>query len=323
MSDMLKLLTVALCAIGWQIPALAVPPILDTNGHEIDQPQSEPLPSPLDPNGARSGFDIDRHGFEFQNNFPGPLTLKVPLPGLLGVLVKVPIDLSLNAYGLCGGMTYAAHDSYFYESTTESPVTTPDQLAVPTPESQLHQYLWERQMDSLKRDNWWAVRKLIDWTGRKLSRVRSMTRDEFENKVAVRINDGWAVPLMLVRGNKINGQLFTKNHQVLAIGYEYWTHNAGNDGWVVVTYDPNHPGKEKLLFLDSREEWVRDPNNGATYYDQQVFRGFFVAQYRGQKPYWADSVNPAPTTCHDPRGPAFCPGGKYDPLGTARIGLRR
>ena len=108
-----------------------------------------------DPDGADSHFSPVRHQFKFANGFQSGLWVDLPHFGR--------VDLASNSYGLCGGMIYAAHDSYWHESTTGQQTDTLKDTVVPGQGTRLRQYLWDRQMDSLKKDNWWAVRRLVDW----------------------------------------------------------------------------------------------------------------------------------------------------------------
>jgi len=226
----------------------------------------------LRPKGARSKFNLPRHGFKFVNSFQSKMVLKVPGVG--------NVNLASNRYGLCGGMIYAAHDSYYHESTTGRRTNTPRQTTIPPQGSRLRRYLWDRQVESLKRDNWWAVRRLLDWMARRQKKLNELSFKEFTEKIAPRINRGWAVPLLLVRTKWGQKGAFTLNHQVLAIGYR-----PNGSSWDIIVYDPNFPGRECLLHIGSRRE-----SGGGT------FRAFFVTKYRGQTPYWATQATAQPLT---------------------------
>ncbi len=255
------------------------------------------------PNGASSKFRIMQHGFNFKNNFRSKMI--VDLPGFGRV------DLASNRYGLCGGMIYSAHDSYWVESTTGRQTKTPDQAdgKIPNQGSKLRTYIWDRQMDSLKKDNWRAVRKLLDWmkkplddkkvAGVRVSKgLKTLTKREFSNKIAPRIDKGWAVPLLLVNAKYGDKNAFTRNHQVLAIGYQLHTRSDGKQEWDIRIYDPNCPDLVKTLHTGSRTNTCGNTK----------FRGLFVTQYRGQKPYWVSGDSPGPPS----RG--FKPGAEQSPL---------
>lgn len=260
------------------------------------------------PRGATSRFRIRDHGFNFVNAFTSRMILKIPGVGR--------VDLARNSYGLCGGMIYAAHDSYWYESTSGRRTTTPDRSGgrrdVPKQGSKLREYLWNRQIDSLKKDDWWAVRKMLVWMGKPLDDrrrkkgLKTLTWKEFV-EASRRMDKGWAVPLLLVN-TRLQGNLadaFTRNHQVLAIGYGRQVGPDGRRQWVVRTYDPNCPDRESRLYLTAR----------ANSCGSVRFRGFFITKYRGQTPYWGH---------REPR-PPFRPGAPEpslrDPFGTGGKGL--
>ncbi len=247
----------------------------------------------LNPNGARSKFDVKRHGLNFVNSFQSKMIVDLPHFG--------KVDLASSGYGLCGGMIYAGHDSYWYESTSGQLTKSPDRPGgrsdIPPQGSRLRGYLWDRQMDSLKAGKWWAVRKLAKWKEKSLEELKRLSSLEFTGKIAPRIDQGWAVPLLVVQSKK-----FTMNHQVLAIGYKQDV-GYGRKQWVIGTYDPNCPDMESKLYLESR----RNSCGGVQ------FRGFFVSKYRGQRPYWAAQRG-------GPGSPGSRSGSPRDPWGTGGKG---
>ncbi|MDH3692686.1 MAG: hypothetical protein OEU36_24935, partial [Gammaproteobacteria bacterium] len=155
---LVKLLVTAMVgafAQGW-----AAPPVIDGDGGEIvEPPHSGPWDGSLRVNGANSDFNMERHGFRFGNSWDD---LHINLPEPFG-----DVDLETESFGLCGGMIYAAHDSFYMESTSGRLVYTPGNEPLPEPESktkteirrnevpgpgsELRKYIWNRQMDSLKR----------------------------------------------------------------------------------------------------------------------------------------------------------------------------
>jgi hypothetical protein len=222
------------------------------------------------PTKVRGGFDIQRHGFNFRNDWGSKMEVKLPLFG--------EQDLASNRYGLCGGMVYAAHDSYWYESVYKRETNTPDRGGVsdvPPQGSQLRQYIWDRQMASLSRNSWEVVRKLADWLIKPVRRVEELSMQEFDKKIRSGLDKGWAIPLMVVIAPS-----FTKNHQVLAVGYEW---DSANNEWDIILYDPNVPDRETLMHTQIKK--IRPRASGTGY--ELAFRGFFVTSYRGQKPLWA------------------------------------
>ena len=251
---------------------------------------------------VRGNFDIERHGFNFVNNWKSDFVVKLPGFG--------KVNLGRTRYGLCGGMVYAAHDSYWYESTSGRKTNTPDRAGgkrdIPPQGSRLRQTIWDRQMDSLKRNNWHSVRKLYSWLAKPVRKVEQLSMDEFEKKVRPSLDKKWAVPLMIVITPK-----FGKNHQVLAVGYEW--HGANNE-WDIILYDPNAPDQETLLHTGIKK--IRPRATNTNY--QLSFRGFFVTNYRGQRPWWGPGVSKGPWK------PGAKPsGGLRDPFGTGGKGPKK
>ncbi len=235
-----------------------------------------------DPNGANSHFSRSRHQFDFANSFQSGLWVDLPHFGR--------VDLASNSYGLCGGMIYAAHDSYWFESTTGRQTDTPSNTTVPGQGTRLRQYLWDRQLDSLKKDNWWAVRRLFDWMkkpldDRKVGRVRvskglkTLSAEQFYGRIVPGIDKGWAIPLLMVNKSFGENGAFTDNHQVLAIGYRLHDLPNGKQEWDIRIYDPNCPTQASVLHTRSRMNSCNSVR----------FRGYFVSKYAGQKPYWAEN----------------------------------
>ena len=252
--------------------------------------------SGLKANGASSKFNVKRHAFHFQNYFEGHLVAKLPFFG--------EVNFANSPYGLCGGMIYAAHDSYWTESTSARTTTSPQQTTIPGPGSRLRQYLWDRQMDSLKgpKKNWAAVLKLAQWLAKPVREVEGLSMREFNKTIRPGLDKGWAIPLMVVISPS-----FSKNHQVLAIGYEW---DSNENEWDIIVYDPNFPNSKSRM--NTRHKKLEGKWKGQTY--KTAFRGFFVTSYRGKRPYWAPGERTGPSQ----------PGGKRgsprDPWGTGGKG---
>lgn len=241
---------------------------------------------------VRGGFDIPRHSFNFANDWKSDFVVKLPGFG--------KVNLGRTRYGLCGGMIYAAHDSYWYESTSGRKTDSPDRPGgitdVPPKGNRLRKYIWDRQMDSLKRNKWQSVRKLSAWLAKPVRKVEKLSMQEFNKKIRPGLDKGWAIPLMVVISPR-----FTKNHQVLAVGYEW---DTANNEWDIILYDPNMPDQETILHTKTKK--IRPRRRGTGY--QLAFRGFFVTSYRGKKPWWGPGVSRGPwrpnvPTTRSPRDP--------------------
>ena len=204
------------------------------------------------------GFTPSRSGLRFANAFPpGPLwRLR------LGRWVRVGIGDVAN--GLCGGMTFVAADRH--RAGLEPP---PDTVA-PAGGSELHDRILRRQVDSFAggrlplrfyslasplrpaRETAWA--RALARLGVDLhSRTHVMVAREWP-RIQRDLDAGRPVPLGLVRVISANPLALTRNHQVLAWGYDLV------DGLLTLRiYDPNWPGDDEVtLSLD-----VSDPGSDA------------------------------------------------------------
>jgi DNA-binding beta-propeller fold protein YncE len=226
---------------------------------------------------AVSRFDPRIHGFAFVNSFSTALDVTIPLLGTF--------DLGSFPYGLCGGMTYAALDD-FYAGGAAAPGTSPPQSG------QLHQYLFNRIIDSLRPHNWDTVQRFIHWmelpindkngiTGH-VTGLHTRTLREFTDKIRPSLDTGHPVPLGIVKasfnvGSSNFGQIWD-NHQELAFGYM----QVGSE-WVLLAYDPNRPGQTAYLWLDRRVETVSLTGGAVDH-----FRGIFANadNYSPHQPFW-------------------------------------
>lgn len=240
----------------------------------------------------KTKFDPTVHGFEFTNNFTGDILVDVPGIGR--------VDLGNTTYGLCGGMIFAAYDTFNLGAATPD---VPDKA--PASGTSMRSYIYERQMDSLKYDNWFLVQKLIKWMRKPLKDqtvpnplakggknviergLITLSGRQFKNKIRPALDAGRPVTIVLV---KASGEdmlsnakaAFSKNHQVLAIGYR-----RHGDEWQIDIYDPNFPNTIQTLHTDGRNQTER----GKTAHTGK-FRGFFRAQYKLDRPPWVQD-NPA------------------------------
>jgi murein DD-endopeptidase MepM/ murein hydrolase activator NlpD/uncharacterized protein YgiM (DUF1202 family) len=208
---------------------------------------------------VKTNFSPTRDGFRFVNRFEFkfPVQFKLPLVG--------QIDLSQVVYGLCGGMCFGALD-YFYANQA-----LPEETQVSRIDNKLFVYLADRQMDSLSIP---VLLKVIRWMVSE-DRYIGLRMSRYElPKLRRRLDKDEPVVLGLIRIEGLGDP--TKNHQVLATGYEY---DQDNKRMVVDLYDPNHPGKEPTITLD-----LKRPSEGIRMSQStgEFLRGFFIINYTPQ-----------------------------------------
>jgi hypothetical protein len=261
------------------------------------------------PSGAKTDFDPRVHGFDFVNTWDGDILLEVPLVGM--------VDLGDVNYGLCGGMSFASLDSFY------AGIATPDfgtnanggPPAAFANGTALRTYVYGRQIDSLRAKDDFLVRRLFSWIPRPIhsnwmtTGLADLTKDAFVDKIAPAIDKGCPVPLCLVKadaddflpdfGNPtLAPSGFTKNHQVVAIGYR--RHTVGPDHWDVDIYDPNYEDEIHTLHLKLRVQTARVRSNGALFADaddpdknrRESFRAFFVTPYEERRAPWEPASQP-------------------------------
>jgi hypothetical protein len=164
-------------------------------------------------------FDPTQYGFHFANNF------KLE-PDILG------IDLGSWEMGFCGGMSSGARYRFMKKEMT------PPDRQTPADDTPLFEELFKRQLKSTPPN---LLVTLYDWQSapsvssfwRKPS-LANRTKDEWP-KLKRELDAGRPAVLILIRAYGYFDNP-TKNHQVLAIGYEY--QHATKD-LVIYTYDPN------------------------------------------------------------------------------------
>lgn len=177
----------------------------------------------------RVPFLANQHGFHFINNFK----LK---PDILG------IDLGKWEMGFCGGMCAGA--LHRFKNNIPIPLATQP----PSDGMPIFEELLGRQMKSTPLD---LLPVLYDWQSapdvsnlwRKAS-IAQRTKDEWP-KLKQELDNDQPTILILIRSD---GYLDnpTKNHQVLAIGYEF---NPATKDLTIYEYDPNRPDEENTLTM--------------------------------------------------------------------------
>ncbi|WP_298008405.1 hypothetical protein [Anaerolinea sp.] len=169
------------------------------------------------------------HGFRFINSFPGFfLPFSIPF---------FPETQSSSVYGLCGGMSSAALDFFLMN------LPVPSQTQVPPTGTSLHQYLYQRQLDSFGMLGA-VIRRFIEWMGLPDEGEKGTlkrTLDEFE-KIRTRLNRFSPVPLGIQYVKWRDTHQVWQNHQVLALHYTRPTTGEIH----LFLYDPNHPGRDDV-----------------------------------------------------------------------------
>lgn len=251
-----------------------------------------------DPNGRRTRFDPTRHGFHLDNNdeWPGHMLIDIPLIGR--------VDIGHTSYGLCGGMSYAALDTFHYDGRT------PNDTEIPPHGSPLRSYIYNRQQSSFGADNAFMIRRFIEWTPLTIKtqlgidglHVRSDR--QFKRRIAPAIDKGEPIALGILRAQgsdvvqlgKKNAVLI--NHQVVAIGYRLCRKTAAmKKHWAIEIYDPNGPdqvctlhysdqGRSFSVHFDTDGSERPSPDDPSQNVTGGKVRAFFVIPYTRKHPYW-------------------------------------
>ncbi len=228
-----------------------------------------------------TGFDPQRHAFRFVNSWStGSLTATLPLVG--------QVNFGSVGYGLCGGMSFAALDSFHADRS--APATT----SVPGPGSALRTYIWDRQIASLTMNGAAALARFLDWQlkpqedqylfgVRTQKGLTTLTNEEVHFEILPRLRRGEPVPLGIVNVSGFAAPW--GNHQVLAIGFRM--RDAVNAS--IAVYDPNHPvsrsNPDGITFLHtSNRRQTLDPSPSSTRARSGQFRALFRAPYAKRTP---------------------------------------
>jgi hypothetical protein len=210
---------------------------------------------------VRTNFIPGERGFRFVNSFPFPFSVSFKLP------FAGQVDLGDIIYGLCGGMCFASLD-YFYAGKR-----VPGYQKVQEIPNRYLFYLWDRQLDSL---GLLVVPRVIEWMLREDINVGQLTARNEIPKLRRRLDKGLPCVLALIRTSR--GDDPTRNHQVLATGYDY---DPQTGLMTISLYEPNYPGKEPSIQLN-----LAHPSKGihAIQSTGEPLRGFFLINYRQQQP---------------------------------------
>ncbi len=248
-------------------------------------PITNPVVTAFNPYLNSADGEFNSQGFDFVNLFKNSKFTK---------RVDGHNFVFAGSYGLCGGMAYAALDTFNAGNGTTTPsLGTPSGQpgVAATPQSgPVFNYLYSRLIDSLSNG---TIPTMLEYmvapqvTRNGITGDDEMTFNAFRHQIVPSINAGNPIPLLIVEARDLPD--VSDNHQVLAIGY--FRRGGPNGQAVVEIYDPNFPGR--IMYLNTSE------NNGfpsrvetedAAGQDVVAhFYGFFSnnRNYSYHKPPWA------------------------------------
>ena len=181
-------------------------------------------------------FDVNKHGFKFTNRFKSSV-------GDAG-------SIKITTSGLCGGMSYAAADYFFARKSS------PNQSHIPAIGTRLHQYIYNRQLNSFQSLDKWAELTVNPFG----SRDEEFFYWGLERRLYVdlkkSIDKNKPVPLGLFN---IKNDM-QRHHQVLAIGYDMGGYKNKRDkdpkkkNVRIFIYDPNYPKTICALFPNPKNK---------------------------------------------------------------------
>ncbi len=211
----------------------------------------------------RTPFTPQQNGFKFVNRFDFPDFFQFKLP----FIRFTSISLGEMVYGLCGGMCFTALD-YFHSGKPLPAFTDVDDINL-----KLFFYLWERQLSSLSSD---VVHRVLKWIVMDDNNMARTVNQWEIPKLRTQIDLSKPAVLALIRTKAITD--ITKNHQVIASGYDF---EPATKDMKVYLYDPNHPGKEPTLSMN-----LSKPSQGIglSQSTREPIRGFFLLDYEPQLP---------------------------------------
>lgn len=223
-------------------------------------------------------FRAKTHGYPFPNSFNNDFIS----------------EFDVRTSGLCGGMSFSALD-YFKKG-----YRIPGRGYRPATHTKLHDYIYKRQVASLKND-------LARWAELKADPTFGLRNKEFFNwglqgfgggrlqELRAKIDRGEPAPLALAAyGSRGPG-----DHQVLAIGYNLGRYKGDLKGHKedlrIRVYDPSHPGEELTLVPDVAAQKYYYLEHPAKYW-----RTYFVANYnRVTPPRLRDATYPKDGKVHE------------------------
>ena len=202
----------------------------------------------------RTNFQVSQYAFQFQNSF-----------SITNILANIE---GIWHMGFCGGMSAGALHRYNHKCTVPTQTSTPDRG------DPLYNELFQRQIDTLANG---VVAKIYDWM-RSPDLPHSHTPHSIRYRQKVEwpilkdyIDRGNPAILCLIREEGYLAEI-SKNHQVLAIGYDY---SPTPRDLKVEVYDPNDKDGSNFLILSlsGGRLGAHQINSSGTRIN---FRGFFV-----------------------------------------------
>ncbi len=178
---------------------------------------------------AVPGFRPSVNGLRFANRWPAGPTIR------LGAIDPRWVGVGDAEAGLCGGMSWYVRERF------ESGLPIPADPAPPDNGSPLFKAIVRRQVMSLD----WMRGPLRFWlaAGTSRDRLRRRTLEAEWPRIRAAIDAGRMPMVGLVRHHGWNPFHLTKDHQVLAYGYE----TSGPSGPTTIRlYDPNWPGRDDV-----------------------------------------------------------------------------
>lgn len=234
------------------------------------------------------GFRPSIHGLPFANAFPPGPTFR------LGPFDSRMVGFGDASTGLCGGMALTARD--LYEAGVAAPRDAGD--GPPANGSPRFVALVRRQVQSL---DWFLVplrhldlqalrpdppAGLARRLRREPPRVSSVLREW--PRIRAEIDAGHPSVVGLIRAAGLSPWALSRNHQVLAYGYE------ADEGTIALrVYDPNHPGRDDVeLRVRIRAGAAAGPGSPAPWRDRiamaqttgEPLLGFFRQPYPAARP---------------------------------------
>lgn len=189
----------------------------------------------------RGAFQPTVHGFNFRNSFSGyPLPFEIPY-----------LAQASASYGLCGGMSAAACD--FYAAGRAIPATD----TVPTKDTPLYDYLYQRQLATLGESGAYIL-KFLAWMALPDDNVhgtRSLTYHEEFPAVRRELDQGRPVVIGLVYINSRESLQVWENHQVVA--YSIGEPAEPRTSFALRVYDPNLPQRDDVTISCERVRVAR------------------------------------------------------------------
>lgn len=221
------------------------------------------MPQP-DPESSSSPFTPSSSGFYFANRFPG-----APIP-------FTDVGHGRSAYGLCGGMCFAALD-YLYAGQP-----LPRFSAVPEKNTRFWRYLYKRQIDSFG-PGMWLVLKYALWTVLPRVTVHRRTVKSL-GQVRRMVASGDPVVLGVIYVGLPDSLAVWQNHQVIVYRIEDPAPNVAD----LYIYDPNHPGDDSDFIRCTQVDLAGQPavlcHQRSSRREPRSIRGIFPVRYQTAVP---------------------------------------